>query len=133
MKKIHVTSAILLLAARVSLRLASLETTRRLLKRIARIAHVRAEAQEIVRAIAGVARRLPRSPTCLHEALAGEALMIAAGHDCELRIGARMHNGTHAFHAWLESENIAVIGATEVEHAVFRAGPSMTRPALRES
>jgi hypothetical protein len=57
--------------------------------------------------------------TCLHHALAGEALMRAAGHDCALRIGARKQGSDPAFHAWLEFENTPVIGATDVPHAVL--------------
>lgn len=116
-------SVILLLTAPASLRLASLQTTRRMLGRAARTLHTHAQPAEAARAIEAVGRRLPWTPTCLHQALAGEALVNAAGYNCVLHIGARKHEGRHAFHAWLESSGVTILGASDSPHAALRAPP----------
>jgi hypothetical protein len=117
--RLHAASAVLLAAARSSLQWSTLRTTQRLLHRIAKLPAVRADPHDIARAITSAARRVPWSSTCLHHALAAEALMRAAGHDCALRIGARKQGKDPAFHAWLEFENTPVIGATDVPYAVL--------------
>ena len=117
--RLHAASALLLAAARSSLRWSTLRTTRRLLHRIAQLPALRAEPTDIARAISSAAGRVPWHSTCLHHALAGEALMRAAGHECVLRIGARKHDGDPRFHAWLEIQNVPVIGATDLPHAVL--------------
>ena len=117
--RLHAASAVLLAAARFSLRWSTLRTTQRLLHRIAKLAALRAEPSEIARAVSSAARRIPWHSTCLHHALAGEALMRAVGHECELRIGARKHDGDPTFHAWLEFQDMPVIGATDLPHAVL--------------
>ena len=116
---LHATSAVLLAAARSSLRWSTLHATQRLLERIAKLSALHAEPAEIARAVSSAARRVPWQSTCLHHALAGEALMRAAGHACELRIGAYKRDGTATFHAWLEFQNAPVIGATDLPHAVL--------------
>jgi hypothetical protein len=117
--RLHAASAVMLAAARSSLRCVSLRTTQRLLHRIAKLPALHAEPAEIARAISAAARRLPWQSTCLHNALAGEALMRAAGHECELRIAARKHEGNPVFHAWLEFQSVPVIGATDIPHSVL--------------
>jgi hypothetical protein len=116
---LHAVSAVLLVAARSCLRWASLHSTQMLLHRIAKLPALRADPGDIARAISSAARRVPWHSTCLHHALAGEALMRAAGHECELRIGARKHGSNPTFHAWLEFQNVPVIGATDLPHAVL--------------
>jgi hypothetical protein len=116
---LHAASAVMLAAARSSLRWVSLGTTQRVLHGIAMLPALRAEPADIAHAISAAARRVPWHSTCLHHALAGEALMRAAGYECELRIGARRHGATPRFHAWLDVENVTVIGATDLTHAVL--------------
>jgi hypothetical protein len=117
--RLHAASAVLLAAARSSLKWWTLRTTQRLLHRIATFSALHADPHDIARAITSASRRVPWKSTCLHHALAGEALMRAAGHDCALRIGARRQGNHPAFHAWLEFENTPVIGATDIPHAVL--------------
>ena len=117
--RLHAASAVLLAAARSSLRWVSLRTTQRLLHRIAKLPALHAEPIDIAHAISSAARRVPWQSTCLCNALAGEALMRAAGHECELRIGARKHEGNPLFHAWLEFQSVPVIGETAFPHAVL--------------
>ena len=112
----HAVSAALLIAARVSLMTTSLATTRRILARLARPMRVRADPGMTARTLDAVARRLPWKSTCLHQALAGEALLNAAGHGCELRIGARKTDGRHEFHAWLQSVDDVVVGTTDLAY-----------------
>jgi|SRR5688500_2265330 len=116
---LHTAAAVLLAAARSSLRWSTLRTTQRLLHRIAKLAALRAGPADIARAVSASARRVPWHSTCLHHALAGEALMRAVGHECELRIGARKQDGDPAFHAWLEFQDLPVIGAPDLPHAVL--------------
>lgn len=112
-------SALLLMIATVALRWRTLENTQRTLGRMARTMPTHLQPAEAARAVGAAARRLPFKTTCLHEALAGEALLKAAGHDCALRIGARKHESGHAFHAWLEADGVAIIGATEVGYTLL--------------
>lgn len=119
-------SALLLTTAALSLRWRTLENTQRTLGRIARMMRAQPQPAEAAWAVGAAARRLPFKITCLHQALAGEALLKAAGHDCTLRIGARKHESGHAFHAWLETHGLTIIGATEEGHTILEGQAAWT-------
>ena len=53
---------------------------------------------------------------CLVQAVAAEAMLIRAGHPCELRIGAAKNGPNELIaHAWLESEGRVLIGDFELD------------------
>lgn len=110
----------LLTLAAVLLHACSLERTRAALRWVARVSRARATADDSEHLIRRVARRLPWRPTCLHEALAADALLANSGVACELRIGARRTGETPAFHAWLEHDGTIIVGASDLQHAVLR-------------
>lgn len=113
------TCALLLVLAKALLSSASLDSTKRMLRRCARVLHARAQPATVARTINRAARRLPWQVTCLHEALVGEALLRNAGVGCELRIGARRTEGVHHFHAWLDHEGTVIIGVTDQHHSIL--------------
>lgn len=119
-------SALLLTAAELSLRWRTLEQTQQSMRRIAWVMRAQPQPPEAAWAIAAAARRLPFKTTCLHEALAGEALLNAAGHMCTVRIGARKHENRHVFHAWLEAGGVIIIGASEEEHTLLEGQAAWT-------
>lgn len=61
-----------------------------------------AEAARLWRLTAAVARRLPRRPTCLAQALAVRWMLRRRGIATRLRFGVRLAEGAFAAHAWLE-------------------------------
>ena len=72
----------------------------------------RATPEELAWAVTAAGRRL-RS-TCLTDALALQALMLAEGYDATLRLGvARSGHGKLEAHAWLESGGRVLIGGPE--------------------
>ena len=111
--------AMMLSAARLSLRFTSLEATRERMRSIARWLNARATPETAEPIIRSAARRLPYTSTCLHEAIVGEALLKNSGLACELRIGARREGGAHHFHAWLEHEGEPVVGSSELNQSVL--------------
>ena len=60
------------------------------------------EAARLWRLAAAVARRLPRRPTCLAQALAVGWMLRRRGIATRLRFGVRVADGAFAAHAWLE-------------------------------
>lgn len=68
--------------------------------------------ERITRAIASVARRVPRA-TCLTQVVAAALLCARHGHATELRLGVMKTGTTLTAHAWLESEGRAVFGEPE--------------------
>lgn len=117
--RLTIVAAILLTTAKLCLRLGSLRFARRVLHISSRLLPARADADAISSSIARAVRHLPFKFTCLHEALAAEALMRTNSVPCNLRIGARKDQNRHCFHAWLESGGVTVIGATNVQHTIL--------------
>jgi len=68
--------------------------------------------ERITRAVASVARRIPRA-TCLTQVVAASLLCTRHGHPTELRLGVMKTGASLAAHAWLESEGRAVFGEPE--------------------
>jgi len=100
---------------RVGLRLASLQTLRRALARIARtrgaINPVRAvEPERIAWAVRAASQYVPNA-TCLTQALAAQIMLARHGYPANLRIGVALgeRNTLHA-HAWVESDGTVLIG-----------------------
>lgn len=121
MKAVRITAscALLLTIAKACLRFSSLETTRTVLNGAACVLGARADGSAVEPIVLRASSRLPWRTTCLHEALAGEALLRNAGLKCELRIGARREAATYRFHAWVDYNGVVIIGATDVPHAVL--------------
>ncbi|MGQ0561473.1 MAG: lasso peptide biosynthesis B2 protein [Gemmatimonadota bacterium] len=114
-------AAVLLLFATTSLHTTSLAATRRRLAALARVLRTRAAPASIAAAVGRSARRVPWRVSCLEEALAAEAVLAAAGHACELRIGALRAPHAPEFHAWLECEGAVVVGASALPLVVMTA------------
>lgn len=61
-------------------------------------------AERIVWAVETAGRAIPGAHNCLVQALAAEAILLRAGHRCDLRIGvAKDGTSDLAAHAWLEN------------------------------
>jgi transglutaminase superfamily protein len=71
-------------------------------------------ADRVVWAVKAAARIVPTCGNCLVQALAAEAVLIRAGHSCELRIGVVKPGDEFLAHAWLESEGRILIGESDV-------------------
>jgi hypothetical protein len=68
--------------------------------------------ERITRAVAAVARRVPRA-TCLTQVVAAALLCSRHGHATELRLGVMKNGATLAAHAWLESDGRPFFGEPE--------------------
>jgi hypothetical protein len=66
------------------------------------------EAARLWRLADAVARRAPRRPTCLAQALAVGWLLRRRGIATTLRFGVRRQEGVFAAHAWLECAGQAI-------------------------
>ena len=83
-----------------------------------------ARADRIVWAVEIAGGAIPGMKNCLVQAVAAEAMLIRAGHPCELRIGAAKNGPRELIaHAWLESEGRVLIGNFELD----RYAPLMAR------
>jgi hypothetical protein len=81
-------------------------------------------ADRIVWAVETAGGAIPGMKNCLVQAVAAEAMLIRAGHPCELRIGAAKIGPRDLIaHAWLESEGTVLIGNFELD----RYAPLMAR------
>lgn len=112
-------AALTLAAARLALKLMPLQNARKaIVGKLGRlqcasaggIAAPSPAAERIVWAIETAGRALPGGGNCLLQALAAEAMMLRAGHHCELRIGVAK-NGVQqmAAHAWLVAGDGSVL------------------------
>ena len=103
-----VLSAALLVLARTGLKLAGVSRTRRAVASLSvRRGIEPARQAELVRFAAAV---LPGVTSCLPRALVLEALLRAADHPAELRIGVAPRGGRAVLpaHAWVEVSGVAV-------------------------
>ena len=117
-----VKAALLLAAIRVGLGLLPFQTLRRLLARMAEAPtgwlqeSERSSADRIVWAVETAGRHLPRTGTCLTQALAAQVLLARRCHPALLHIGVvKGEKGQLEAHAWLESQGKIVIGGSELE------------------
>jgi hypothetical protein len=68
----------------------------------------------MVWAVKAAGRAIPGCTNCLVQAIAAEAILVVAGHPCELRIGvAKGESGEFLAHAWVEHEGKMLIGEFE--------------------
>ena len=66
------------------------------------------------------AKRSKSSPgNCLTEALTAEVLFKQFGYEPVLCIGAAKHNGKFAAHAWLEHDQVVIVGGPEAHIREF--------------
>jgi len=113
-RRVLVAAVLLVVAARLSLRLCPYRVVRRLAARLARpTARLRAPAAVIALAVAAAGRRVPGGRNCLAQALAAHVLLGHHGHASRLRLGvARGAAGEFAAHAWVEIGDAVLVGAT---------------------
>ena len=125
-RRVLVAAVLLVVAARLSLRLCPYRVVRRLAARLARpTARRRAPAAVIALAVAAAGRRVPGGRNCLAQALAAHVLLVDRahlhlcltlgrhGHASRLRLGvARGAAGEFAAHAWVEIDDAVLVGAT---------------------
>ncbi len=121
-RRLLLSSAALLVVARVGLWLLPAGRLRRLLARLAPAVPEAAAAVERVAWALTIARRFVPRGNCLPQALAAEALLAGSGHPVRLRLGvARGAGGRIEGHAWLEHRGRVVVGgnqAPSVYHTV---------------
>lgn len=114
-----VKSAVLLGSIRLGVWLLPFQTLRRHLAKMAKTtAHLKAtdqaSAEKVIWAVSLAGRHVPRTRSCLIQALAAQVLLARRGHPACLRIGvARGEKGQLQAHAWLESRGQVVLGGTE--------------------
>jgi hypothetical protein len=64
-------------------------------------------------ALCAARRRLPFAATCFGEAVAAEALFRKHGYAPVMRVGAVRREGVFQAHAWLELNDVVVVGGPE--------------------
>jgi hypothetical protein len=98
-----------------------LRRTRRAVRALARALGAHAtDADQLAGAILTVSRNLPGQHSCLIDALCCDAIAANSGITTELKIGAAHERGHMRFHAWVEYEGAALIGAHDDEFAALR-------------
>jgi Transglutaminase-like superfamily len=118
-RRVLMRAAMALVTARVALKLMPLRAARRVIIRSQALARLPSPppAERIVWAVETAGRAIPGARNCLVQALAAEAILLCAGHRCDLRIGVAK-DGTRelAAHAWLENgEGEVLIGRFDLD------------------
>ena len=117
-RRLLMRAALAVVSAKLAVRTLRLPAARAAVTRLERLGWIvtPARADRIVWAVETVGRAIPGMKNCLVQAVAAEAMLIRAGHRCELRIGA-VKNGPDELiaHAWLESEGRILIGEFELD------------------
>src|SRR5207249_10095246 len=113
-RRVLVAAVLLVVAARLSLRLCPYRVVRRLAARLARpTARLRAPAAVIALAVAAAGRRVPGGRNCLAQALAAHVLLGRHGHASRLRLGvARGDDGEVAAPGWEGIDDAGLGGGT---------------------
>lgn len=134
-RRLVITSAGLLLLARVGLRLFPYQKVHDRFERSARRGSVQNDrsgspadegiVENIVWAVNSVAARIPGT-ACLPRALVGRYLLLRVGCPANIRFGANKGaDGAFAAHAWLESRDRVLIGGeTMQEYSPLTAWPT---------
>ena len=101
-------AAVLLATARLGVKAAGVSRTRQLLSRLS--PGFRVEPERLADLVRMACQALPGATSCLPRAIVLEALLRAARHPAELRIGVASRNGGQRLpaHAWVEVDGIAV-------------------------
>ncbi len=116
-----IKAALLLAVIGVSKRLLPFRTVRRLLARVAdrpigRQHADRLSAERVVWAVEAASRHVPRTKSCLIQALAAQLMLARRGYPALVHIGVtRGEQGQFQAHAWVEMEGKAVIGGSGLE------------------
>jgi hypothetical protein len=128
-----VSTALLLGAIRVGLRLLPFRTLQRVVNKLAQPpAGLRrinqSSVDRLVWAVTVSGRYVPRA-TCLTQALVAQVLLGRHGHQTQLRVGvARGDEGQLEAHAWLESEGKVVVGGGELSRYALLPGIERQKP-----
>ena len=127
--------ALLFLAiARFGLRFFHFQRVRRILSLFASIGrHLKsrgAAPPRLAWAIETAKRRSPRPGTCLADAIAAEALFRQFGYAPVLCVGAAVYGGKFAAHAWLENNEVVMVGGPETFTRQFTRFPDLDQVAL---
>ncbi|MBE0592472.1 MAG: lasso peptide biosynthesis B2 protein [Gemmatimonadales bacterium] len=134
------TRAVLLVAAvRVGLVLLPFRAVVRILACLARSRAPGAADEslrdQIVWAVERANRFVPGRGTCLHEALAGQVILVRRGFRARLQIGVKKDDaGNLAAHAWVEVDGAVVIGGSAAgvhEYAPLRNVDSLALGGTR--
>jgi hypothetical protein len=108
-----------LAAVRLGLWLLSFRTLQSLLQKWAKPGVHAAGApapQRVAWAVMAASGYVPRTSTCLPQALAVQALLSRAGYPAELHIGVAKNGAARLdAHAWVESQGEVVFGGWELE------------------
>ena len=117
-QRLLIRAAVAVVSAKLAIRTLRLPAARAAVTRLERLGWyvAPAKAERIVWAVETAGRTIPGMKNCLVQAVAAEAMLIRAGHPCELRIGAAK-NGLDELiaHAWLESGGRVLIGEFELD------------------
>lgn len=125
-QRLLMRAALAVVGAKLAIRTLSLPAARAAVTRLERPGWIAmpARADRIVWAVETAGGAIPGMKNCLVQAVAAEAMLIRAGHPCELRIGAAKNGPRELIaHAWLESEGRVLIGDFELD----RYAPLMAR------
>ena len=108
---------LLLRMTRLGLRLCHFQRIRRMLSLVAvcgrRLTRRKISPAVLVWALETAKRKNPIPGNCLTEALTAEALFKQFGYEPVLCIGASRQNGNFAAHAWLEHDQVVMVGGPE--------------------
>ena len=114
---------VLLRITRVGLRLCHFQRIRRLLSLVARcgrrVIRRKISPARLVWALESAKSRNSSAGNCLTEALTAEVLFKQFGYEPVLCIGAAKHNGKFAAHAWLEHDQVVMVGGPEAHIREF--------------
>jgi len=136
-QRLLMRAAFAVVSAKVAVRTMRLPAARAAITRLEHIGWIvtRARADRIVWAVETAGRAIPGMKNCLVQAVAAEAMLLRAGHSCELRIGAAKTGPRELIaHAWLESEGRVLIGEFELDRYTPLVAPDLqsgTPPAHR--
>ncbi len=125
-------AAIALVTAQLALKLMPFPAARKAIARGQALRPIPAPpptAERIVWAVATAGRAIPGARNCLVQALVAEAMLLSAGHRCDLRIGVAKDGARELrAHAWLESaDGKVLIGDFELDR--YHPLAAAARPA----
>lgn len=121
-RRLLLRAVMLLLLARLGLRLLPFQTLQRLLSRVEQAPRKPGNSgsvsrDRIVWAVSGAGRYVPT--TCLTQAMAACALLKREGYSAQLSLGVASENeGRLQAHAWVESDRKVVIGDLNLDRYV---------------
>lgn len=71
--------------------------------------------EKLTWAVAVMSRYVPKA-TCLTRALTAQIVLAGQNYPSNIKIGVSKNKGEFEAHAWLEYDNIIVLGESEVEY-----------------